>query len=109
MSIGEHPSPLIGQLYTSAFKNKCIIINKGHTTYIIYIDEVVDLIINAALIAENQRYIVTTFGIATDHVALKFEQISCHRINAEYMDLEPGRTDPIFVSDIEKLKVEWIR
>jgi len=109
MSFGEHPSHLMSQLYTSAFKNKRITINTGHTTYIIYIDEVVDLIINAALIAEKKRYIITTSGITTDQVASTFEQISGHRINAEYKDLEPGKTNPIFVSDIEKLESEWIR
>ena len=109
MSFGEHPSHLISQLYNSAFKNKRVTINTGHTTYIMYIDEVVDLIISAALIAEKQRYIVTTPGIKTDQVASKFEQISGRRISAEYTDLEPGRADPIFVSDIEELQGEWIR
>lgn len=108
-AFGEHPSHLISQLYTSAFWNNRITINTGHITYIIYIDEVVDLIINAALIAKNQRFILTTSGVTTDQIASKFEQISGHKINAEYIDLEPGRPDPIFVSDIKKLQAEWIR
>lgn len=109
MSFGEHPSHLISQLYTSAFRNKRITINTGHMTNIIYIDEAIDLIINAALIAKKQRYIITTSGITTDQLSSKFEQISGHRINAEYIDLEPGRSEPMFISDIEKLQADWIR
>lgn len=108
-SFGEYPSQLISQLYASAFKDNRIIINKGHMTYIIYIDEVVDLIINAALIAKKKRYIITTSGLTTNKIASKFVKISGHKINAEYIDLDAGRPDLIFISDIEKLQARWVR
>lgn len=108
-SFGEHPSHLISQLYSSAFNNRHITINKGHITYIIYIDEVVDLIINAALIAEQQRYIITNSGMPIEQIASKFEQVSGKKINASYIDLEPGKPDPVLISDIKKLKADWIR
>lgn len=108
-SFGEHPSHLISQFYISAFGNKRITLNTGHIAHIIYIDEVVDLVINAALTADKQRYIITTSGETIDQITSKFEEISGHRINAKYIDLEPGRPDPIFISDIEDLQTEWIR
>lgn len=108
-SFGEHPSHLISQLNVSAFGNKRITLNTGHIAYIIYIDEIVDLVINAALTADKQRYIISTSGETIDKIASKFEEISGHRIKAEYIDLEPGRPDPIFISEIEDLQTDWIR
>jgi len=108
-SFGEHPSHLVSKLCASAFENRRITINTGHTSYIIYIDEVVDLIINAAFAADKRRYIVATSGLTTDQIALKFEQITGHKINADYIDLEPGIIDPIFVSDIQSLRTDWTR
>lgn len=108
-SFGEHVSHLMSQLYTSAFENRRITINTGHITYIIYIDEVVDLIINAALTADRQRYVVTTPGVITDEIASKFEQVSGHKITADHIDLEPGISDPVFASDIQKLRTDWTR
>ena len=54
-SPGEHPTHLMSQLYASAYENRRITVNKGHLCTIIYIDEAVDMIINAALTAEAPR------------------------------------------------------
>lgn len=109
MSFGEHPSHLISQLYSSAFKNSQITVNTGHIAHVIYIDEVVDLIINASLVADKQRYSIAKSGIKIDQIATKFEKISGHRINAEYIDLEPERSNLEFISDIDKLNADWVR
>lgn len=108
-SCGEHPSHLMSQLYSSAFEKHRISINKGHTAHIIYVEEAVDLIINAALIAEELRYIITPSGMKAEQIASQFQQICGLEINAEYIDIEPGVTDPVFVSDIEKLRADWTR
>ncbi len=108
-SLGENPSQLMSQLYASAFENRRIRINSGHTTYMIYIDEVVDLIINAALTADRPRYVVATSGESNDRIALKFEQISGCKINADYVNLTPGIPDPEFITDINKLRANWTR
>jgi UDP-glucose 4-epimerase len=109
MSVGEHPSQLISQLYSSAFENKKIIVNKGHTTNLVYIDEAIDLIINAAQKMLNGRYLITTPAIAIDQIAVMFEHISGRIIDGEYRDLEPGANDIYYVSDIDKFDENWIR
>lgn len=106
---GEHPSQLLSQLFRSAFGNQRIRINANHTTNIISINEVVDLIINAALVSDRSRYILAKPSIPVEMVASKFEEISKRKLNADYVDLSPGITDPIFESDIESLCANWIR
>jgi nucleoside-diphosphate-sugar epimerase len=108
-SPGEHPSHLMSRLYASAFDNQEIVLNTGHTCIIIYIDEIVDLIINAALSADPPRYIITTEPVTTDRIASEFEKISGKKIKAEYRDLQPGIPDPLFASDREKLRSYWTR
>lgn len=109
VSPGEHPSHLMSQLYKSAYENKKITINKGHLCTLIYIDEVVDIIINAALTAVPGRYIITTEPVPITHVVSEFETISDRKINATYIDLQPGMTDPLFESDREHLLSSWTR
>ncbi|MCU0333305.1 MAG: NAD-dependent epimerase/dehydratase family protein, partial [Ignavibacteriaceae bacterium] len=46
-SYGEVPTQLLTQLFNSLFNKKKIIVNKGHVSNILYIDEVIDLIINS--------------------------------------------------------------
>jgi nucleoside-diphosphate-sugar epimerase len=108
-SFGEHPSQLMTQFCISAFTNCPIRVNAEHISYIIYIDEVIDLIINAALTVSQWRYIIATPSISTEQIARKFEQISGRRLNAEFVDLASGCPDPIFVSDIKKLRAHWVR
>lgn len=109
MSSGEHPSHLMSQLYSSAFRNKQITINTGHMAYLIYIDEAIDLIINATQTAERKRYLLTKPGIKIDKITTRFEKLSGRKIRGEYKDLEPGISDRIFVSDIARIQADWIR
>jgi nucleoside-diphosphate-sugar epimerase len=108
-SFNEHPSQLMSQLCNSALGNFRIRINIGHIAYIIYIDEAVDLIINAALTARKDRYIIAADGIKIEEIATKFEEVCKCRLNAEYVDFAPGAVDPIFITDIEQLRVDWTR
>lgn len=108
-SFGENPLHLMSQLYTSAFENRRIRINTGCIAYIIYIDEVIDLIINAALTATQPQYIIATSGQSNYHIALKFEQIAGYKINADYVDPAPSIPDLIFITDIQKLRADWTR
>jgi nucleoside-diphosphate-sugar epimerase len=108
-SFGEHPSQLMSQLYMSAFENRRIRINTGHIGYIIYIDEAADIIINAALRADQWRYIITPPGKQNDRTALKFQSISRQKLRADYIDFTSGTPDLIFVSDIKKLRSDWTR
>lgn len=108
-SFGEHPSQLMSQLYMSAFENQRIRINTGHASYIIYIDEAVDIIINAALTANQPRYILATPRRQNEQIRLKFEEISGHRLRADYIDFKSGTPDLIFDTDIQKLRSDWTR
>lgn len=108
-SFGEHPSQLLTQLFNSAFDNTKIRINANHTSNIIYIDEAVDLIINAALNADQGQYIFAPDGMMNNKIASKFERISRRKLNAELIDFYPGMVDPKFVSDISKFRSSWSR
>jgi len=108
-SVGEHPSQLMSRLYTSCFENTHIRLNTGHSTSLLYIDEAVDLIIQACLQAQQQRYLLTPPSIANDTIASEFERIAEHPLDAEYVDLMPGIVDAEFISDIPHLQADWIR
>jgi len=108
-SFGEHPSHLMSRLYSSAFENVEFILNTGHTCTVIYIDEIVDLIINAALSADSSRYIITTEPVTTDLLSAAFENHSGKKINALCKDLQPGIPDQVFVSDRKRLQSPWTR
>lgn len=108
-SYGEHPSHLLSSLYQSAFKGKRIIINKGHNVNLFYVDEVVDLIINTALNAKNDKYLLVKEAYSVEEVAKKFEKISGKKVNAKHEDLAPGQTDPVFLSDYKELESDWVR
>jgi nucleoside-diphosphate-sugar epimerase len=108
-SYGEHPTHIMSQLFYSAFKKKAIKVNSSHTMNILYIDDAVDLIINAVLHADKSIYILATPPIAVYEIARRFEEISGKKINAELVDSDPKLTNPVFQSDIELLSASWIR
>lgn len=108
-SYGEHPSQILSQMFNSAYKKKSIRVNTGHTMNLLYIDDAVDLIINAALHADKLTYVLAPPSIAVDEIATRFEKISGKKLNAEYIDLTPGIVDPVFQSDIIRLDARWIR
>lgn len=108
-SFGEHPTQILSRLFSSSYEKQHIKINTGHTINIIYIDEVVDLIINAALISEKLRYIIATPPVLVDEIASEFEMISGRKLNVCHVDLAPGMSDPIYESDIEFFHADWVR
>jgi nucleoside-diphosphate-sugar epimerase len=108
-SYGEHPSQILSQLFDSAYKKKTIRINTGHTMNLLYIDHAVDLIINAALHTDKLTCVLAPPSIVVDEIATRFEKISGKKLNAEYIDLNPGIVDPVFQSDIIRFDARWIR
>jgi nucleoside-diphosphate-sugar epimerase len=109
MSVGEHPSQLISQLLSSTFNKKRIRINKGHLVYLIYIDDAIDLVINAVVGARNGRYNLTSPGLPAEQISELFGKIAGREVLAEYIDFEPTVVDPIFISEIHKFQAGWVR
>ena len=108
-SYGEVPTQLLSQLFNSIFTKKKITINKGHILNILYIDEVIDLIINSALLDDTENYLVVGDAYSNEYISQRFEEIAKGTLNAEYVDLYPGTVDSIFISDRDKLKSSWTR
>lgn len=108
-SLGEHPTHLFSQLYNSAFHEKQMILNSEQLSYIFYIEEIVDLIISVALYAKENRYILTPTGIINKEIAHKFETIAKLKLNIKNNHVKNLHPTPIFLSDIKKLKQNWIR
>lgn len=108
-SYGEVPSQLLTQLFNSVFIKKKITINKGHISNIMYINEVIDLIINSALSGNRESYLVVGEAYLNEHISKRFEEIAKGKLNAEYVNLHPGVSDPVFISDIDKLQSDWTR
>lgn len=106
---GGHHTQIMGRLFRSCYENQPIEINTGHTMNIMYIDEVVDLIINAALVSSKGRYILAPPPIAVGEIASRFEEISSRKLNATYVNFTPGAADPALESDLELLGGGWIR
>lgn len=103
------PTQLLTQLFNSIFTKKKIILNKGHISNILYIDEVIDLIINSALLDDKENYLVVGDAYPNEFIGQRFEEIANGKLNAEYTDLYPGAIDSIFISDRDKLKSSWTR
>lgn len=108
-AFGEVPSQLLTQLFNSIFHKKRITVNKGHTSNLLHIDEVVDLIINSALLEAKKNYIVVGKEYLNEYISQRFEEIAKGKMNAEYVDLYPDMVDPIFISDRNKLQSTWTR
>lgn len=108
-SYGEVPTQLLTQLFNSIFNKKNIIVNKGHISNILYIDEVIDLIISSALLNDKENYLVVGEGYLNEYISQRFEEIAQRKLNAEFVDLFPGAIDQTFISDIAKLQASWTR
>lgn len=108
-SVGEHPSKMLSRLCASAFDHDRIRINVGHSICMFYIDDVVDLVINAALNGNPGRYTVTSEPIPISDLVSRFERVAGRRVNAEFVDLAPRITDPVFVSDVVRISADWTR
>jgi len=91
------------------FQGKRIRINMGHMNYFLYIDEAVDLIIQASVGARGGRFNLTSGGFANERISGLFGKIAGRDVDAEYVDLGPGVEDPVFVSDVDKFRAGWVR
>jgi hypothetical protein len=108
-SYGEVPTQLLTQLFNSIFNKKKITVNKGHISNILYIDEVIDLIINSALLDDRENYLVVGNAYLNEYISRRFEEIAKRKLNADYTDLSPGTADSIFISDLNRLQSVWTR
>ncbi len=108
-SVGEHPSQLMSRLYAGCFQHTHIRLNSGHATSLLYIDEAVDLIIQACVQAQQRRYLLTPPAVDNQVIAREFERVAGRILDADYVDLMPGVMDSEFVSDIPQLQADWIR
>jgi len=108
-SYGEVPTQLLTQLFNSLFNKKKIIVNKGHISNILYIDEVIDLIINSALLDDIENYLVVGNAYLNEYISKRFEEIAKRKLNADFIDLSPGTVDSIFISDLNRLQSVWTR
>ena len=86
-----------------------MLVDSGHLVTLLYIEEAVDLIINAALVSERSKYIVAAPSISIERIASRFEIISGRKLNADFINLSPGISDPTFKSDNDLLASDWIR
>lgn|GEM_PF-1098199 len=109
MTAGGHPSQLVSQLAAGVVERKTVRINAGHLAYLIPIEEAVDLIIQAAAGGRGGRYNIVAPGIPNERVAALFGRIGGREVPAEYVDLEPGVRDPVYLSDIPRLRAPWTR
>ena len=82
-SYGEVPTQLLTQLFNSIFNKKKITVNKGHISNILYIDEVIDLIINSALLDDKENYLVVGNEYLNEYISQRFEEIAKRKLNAE--------------------------
>ncbi len=106
---GGHHTQIMGRLFRSCYENEHMEINARHTMNIMYMDEIIDMIINAALAANQGRYILASPPTSVGEIASKFEEISGRKLNATYVNSNPGEADPAFESDHELLRADWIR
>jgi hypothetical protein len=108
-SYGEVPTQLLTQLFNSIFNKKKITVNKGHISNILYIDEVIDSIINSALLDDKENYLVVGSAYLNEYISQRFEEIAKRKLNADFIDLSPGTVDSIFISDLNSLQSIWTR
>ena len=108
-AFGGHHTQIMDRLLRSCYENEHIEINAGHTMNIMYIDEVIDMIINAALISNKERYILAPPPTSVGEIASRFEEISGRKLNATYVNSNPRVADPGFESDHELLRTGWTR
>jgi len=108
-SFGENPAQLMTRLFNSAFNDKFIKINTNHRTHLMYINDVTDLIINASLVNKERTYNLVSEGWLNKDIAKIFEKVSGRALKADYIDLYSDKGDLVFISDIDKLKSDWIR
>ncbi len=108
-SFGEHPSHLMSRLFISAFFGERIKINAGELSHLLFIDEAVDLIISSAVKGEGLKYNITSEGVLNEVIAKMFEEISGRKLNAEFVNFNSNNKKSIFISDIDKLKQDWVR
>lgn len=108
-SVGEHPNQLMTQLHASATWGKEITVNIGHRTHLMYIDDMVDCLVQASIVEIEGRYNLVPPGIDNREIAARFEGVSHKRLNANYLNITPGVDDLVYSSDLAMLDAPWMR
>lgn len=108
-SHGEHPTHLISRLVSGSFDGKRIQVNAGHSVNLLHIDEVVDVMIQAAVLGRPGPFLAVAPEQPITEVAKVFEAVSGRTLNAEYVDLSPGMSDTQFQSDLKTFHADWVR
>jgi nucleoside-diphosphate-sugar epimerase len=108
-SYGEHPSHLVSRLLSSALDGVPIQVNAAHAVNLLYIDDAVDVLANAALRDTGGRFIAAPESRRIADIAQMVERLTGKTLNAEFVDLAPGVPDPEFVSDLAALQAPWVR
>lgn len=109
MAADGHPTQLTSQILSSLRESRKILINKGHQTHLLPINEAVDILLQAAVAGRGGRFNIVSGGIPNERVAGLFAEMAGRELNAEYRDLQPGTADPVFVSDIDRFRADWVR
>jgi nucleoside-diphosphate-sugar epimerase len=108
-SYGENPNHLMTQLYNSAFNNKKIKVNIGQSNNLLFIDEAIDLVICSIVRSDKLSCIIGGDNVLNEKTAELFEEISGRKLNAEYVNLLPGKTEPVISPDSKILRDTWVR
>jgi dTDP-4-dehydrorhamnose reductase len=108
-AVGEHPSHLISQLYQSAFLNKKIKIYTGIKSYVMYIQEAIDLIIACALYGKEEKYNLGGKGYFNECIVSKFEKISNKKTITEFINVLPTLPEIKYKFDNNKFPQKFIR
>ena len=108
-SFGEHPSKLMSRLFSSLLDGESITVYTGQYVCLLYIDEAVDFLINAAFSAQDRRYVVAGDRLLNEDLANRVEAYHGRGLNARYVNLEPRRSEPHLVTDNSSLYAPWMR
>jgi len=108
-SYGEHPSQLVSRLAASTFQRKSFTLHTGHRVSLMYIDEAIDTLINAALTAISGPHLAVTPSQTVEEVASLFQSLSGLPLHVERRDLTPNIQEIEYASDLDRLRAPWVR
>ena len=74
-----------------------------------YIDDVIDIIINAAFGSSRHIYNIVVPTRSKYEIVKSFERVTGHEINANYLHPPQDSTDPVYISDLPDLRTDWTR
>ena len=102
-----HESQLLNRIAASAVFGKRIQLYGEHSVQVLYVDDVVDLMISAALGGSRCVYNVVSENWKVGTLARRFEYLAGCRIQADWLDARAS--DAQIQSDFSDLVTEWTR